>query len=1219
LTAHAWGSTSEARGEARKMKELNSMFLIVLLAASAAPAIGVIGFNGFAAAQGGTEPFVHVGWNVTDDVQPIEHEVQNSQWIFGPQPHVWIGYADNWVWNDTDIAERSFRVEADDQLLVNISVPYAFLPEGAILDTVNFWGQTFGDTKAVFGLQYNATSQAWNSASFSYVPGSDVPPEPGFLTLNSTHSVFANSSERREYNTVFAIVFNEEVVQGIFWTGMQVVDTEGRPVSPSWLARIESGTFETPPIGLGIHVPSSEFKLPRYYYAEVIDDDGNLLHYVDYGDNFTLSMRANVPLGEVMIPFCLLTVDQAYWYNYNWTTPRDPTKYLTQWDSHIGMPLFLVFQYNSTGAYALPGYLDNVTWFWVPAIGQWSVSFDVLLNHTLDISPFYSSENIVIEHGGAQVSWRGHFEELTDMNMDPYDVSATIRPDPYFWTVLDQRGEPLTARQEIKEKNTVQLAFRSQFIEAFVRDPSGNIVERALKNQILNVTLVIHSPAGKVNGSYYVFVNKTGVVVDNTTIDIDGVLINRLRQNITLSFEGGGIWNNETHVAVWSVRHNITIDLIGGGKTCSSLVRGILSFLNGTVIADVTFPSTTMFTCYEWDWDVAESHSELWATLSFSDEAPSVKIGKAVIYSGYRDDYAMNVSLAGQNNFSLYDPPISVSTGMDRFEENILWSPRRLLIGDLLSWEQPVWTVTEDGALDLDGNAFTTDDQYYVLRTGTWHDWGNITREMMEVRIMFDPSPGVPGDQFFSRSWMGVATMLIEFEATEGFYWYHSSDWSPVGPDEMNEIRDAMWAVEGDLPAPGYEWIAWTSINRTIDLSGIPALSSGYWSNSWFAWGTAQAFQVSSSATHREYAAFVAQYAGLLLFRDLPAGTSQGAPDFQIVDGQVVTDEVTHFVLIDSIGSVQFRRPLNSTNDSGSEVVAPSTELDFSVTISDVNVTIYPLRVQNSEGIRGAWQLRQSYEGAVGLNATEFDYWVTRAHIEEMSFDISFHVDMVRYDPGDSTKWNHAVSFKISQQFGEWTLYDFDNSVLEGRSLAVNFFGILGTATRTEYRAGGVPVSDTNGASVNGSYYEFRAANSPFANVTMGGLPYTWGGDGHTNTYISGSSTAPVGAFGLMYESASGDTVTDWRVQASMLFMTAGYDHWGGREIICDPVFVSYTSAYQTPSTTTTTTTTTTTPTTTGTTTDTATPLITAEMGMYILIGGTVAVIVIAMVFVRRR
>ena len=1203
------------------MKELNSMFLIVLLVASAAPAIGVIGLNGFAAAQGGTDPYVHVGWNVTDDIVPIEHEVQNSQWIFGPQPHVWIGYAENWVWNDIDIANKSFRVEAGDQLLVNISIPYAFLPEGAILDTVNFWGQTFGDVKAVFGLQYNATSQVWNSASYSYVSGSEVPPESGFLTLNSTHSVYVNSSEKQEYNVVFAMVFNEAVVQGIFWTGMQVGDNEGRPISPSWLARIESGAFETPPIGLGAHVPESEFKLPRYYYAEVIDDHGNLLHYVDYGDNFTLSMRANVPFGEVMIPFCLLTVDQTYWYNYNWTTPRDPTNQYTTWDSHIGMPLFLVFQLNSTGAYALPGYLNDVNWVWIPAIGQWSVSFGIRLNYTMDTSHFYSSESILKEAEGARVSWKGHFNELADMNMDPYDVSATIRPDPYFWTVLDQRGDPLTARQEIKEKNTVQLAFRSQFIEAFVRDLSGNIVERAQKNQELNVTFDIHSPAGKVNGSYYVFVNQTGVNVGNKTnpllVDIDGFLVNRLRQDITVSLEGGGIWSNETHVMVYGVRHNITIDLISRVMTQSSLLRVIVSFLNGTLIADMTLPSTSMLNLYDWNWDVMQSHSKLWLRLSFGSLAPSVKINKAVIFSGYTENYALNASQAGQNNFTLV-PVGPMSTGIDRFEENILWSPRRLLIGDLLTWEQPVWTVTEDGALDLDGNAFTTGDQYYVLRTGTWHDWGNITREMMEVGILFDPSPGVPGDQFFSRSWMGVVTMLIEFEATEDFYWYHSSDRSPVGPEEMTAIKDAMWAVEGSVPAPGYEWIAWTSLNRTIDLSSIPALSSGYWSNSWFAWGTAQAFQVSSSATHREYAAFVAQYAGLLLFRDLPAGTSRGAPDFQIVDGQVVTDEVTHFVLIDSIGSVQFRRPLQSTNDTGSEVVAPSTELDFGVTISNVNVTIYPLKVQNSEGIRGAWQLRQSYEGAVGLNATEFDYWVTRAHIEEMSFDISFHVNMVSYDPGDSTKWNHAVSFKISQQFGEWTLYDFDNSVLEGRSLAVNFFGVLGTATRTEYRAGDAPVSDTNGASVNASYYEFRAANSPFANVTMGGLPYTWGGDGHTNTYLSGSSTAPIGAFGVMYESASGSTVTDWKVQASMLFMTAGYDHWEGREIICDPVFVSYTSAYQTPSTTTTTTTTTTS--TTGTTTTPTHPNpITAEMGMYLLIGGAVAVIVIAMVFVRRR
>jgi hypothetical protein len=146
---------------------------------------------------------------------------------------------------------------------------------------------------------------------------------------------------------------------------------------------------------------------------------------------------------------------------------------------------------------------------------------------------------------------------------------------------------------------------------------------------------------------------------------------------------------------------------------------------------------------------------------------------------------------------------------------------------------------------------------------------------------------------------------------------------------------------------------------------------------------------------------------------------------------------------------------------------------------------------------------------------------------------------------------------------------------------------------------------------MNALFYEFRAADSPFANVTMGGLPYTWGGDNHSVVYTSGSSTAPIGAFSAMYESASGDTVTNWKVEASMLFMTAGYDHWGGHDVICDPVFISYSTAHPAASSTTTTHTTTT-PTTT------STP-IGSEAGLYILIGGVVAVIVIVMVLVRRR
>ncbi|OLS29572.1 MAG: hypothetical protein ThorAB25_15710, partial [Candidatus Thorarchaeota archaeon AB_25] len=113
-------------------------------------------------------------------------------------------------------------------------------------------------------------------------------------------------------------------------------------------------------------------------------------------------------------------------------------------------------------------------------------------------------------------------------------------------------------------------------------------------------------------------------------------------------------------------------------------------------------------------------------------------------------------------------------------------------------------------------------------------------------------------------------------------------------------------------------------------------------------------------------------------------------------------------------------------------------------------------------------------------------------------------------------------------------------------------------------------------------------------------LPYTWGYDNHANVYRSGSSTIPIGAFSAIYQSTSGQSVTDWRVDASMLFMTSGYEHWGGHEIICDPVFVAYTSAHQS----------------TGTL---PPPGDIDPLTLYLIVGGTVALVVVVCMFYRRR
>ncbi|MGQ4911734.1 MAG: hypothetical protein ACP6KW_06135 [Candidatus Thorarchaeota archaeon] len=1179
------------------MKRINTILVVALLMFSMAAAVS------FASAQTSGDPILHVEWQVNETSEDFEHSEQNSEWIFGPQPSVMISYADN----GTNIAENLYRVEVGLDIDIEITIPKSFLGEGVGLDSVIFWGSTLEERGTFFVLQYNATADEWNKLNFHYAPGAEVPVSSDFLSLNTAQCDYDDSGDA--YVITFSITFTSVIVSKVFWTGMQAIDTLGRPATPSWLASINAGTYAVPPIGLGVDVDPRIVQLPEYYYAEVTDLAGDIIHYVEPGDEFVFRIEANEPFTSVEIPF-VFTFGDNVTIDYNWSMPRAPVNINTAWINFTEMPMGISFFYNGTQAVPVATYLTNITWTWSTDIFQWVVDYDILYNWSIDVSRFYVSTDVVVSNGGAMIEWTGYFTESLDLNPSPYEVGGKIEPDPYFWFVTDSTGTRINAHPNIFLHTTVSLAYMDEFIEVFLRK-DGEIAHRAMQGDMLNLTMKMHAPEGLVNGTSYIEINEYNVTTDTgTQIDIAGVYVHTIRHNFTLWLETEGMESNATHQWRHKTRHFIGIDFTTDTAWSVSTVTKWVYNLDGSFAGIETEVLTDLVIIHDWSFIVGPFESTLEIGLSFSAETPSMKVSSAHIASGGVSWFQMNVSVAGENNWTLYPLIPIIGENVEVFNRevdcDVVWSPSHFILGDVDSWETQKWVLTDDGAIDLDGNVFTTDDQYFVKRTAFWHDWGNITHEQMLVGVGFDPSPGNPGDEFASGNWMGIMQLHLEFEANETFYWYHAADMSPVNQTEMSDIRSALWADMGDnVPTPEYKYVAWMSVNRTVDLTAITGLDSNSWDTTWFYWGTHQAFLVSVGEHSRLVAHFRAQYAGLLLFDDNPLGASPDAPDFYFEDGQLVTDEVTHLVLIDTVGSIEFRRPLGATNDTGSVTVPVDTEVTFGVSIYDVNVTIYPLQVEHSRGLRGPWAFRESYEGALGLNATSFDHWITHATVDEMSFDISFNVDMVSYDPNDPQKWNHAVSFKVDQVIGDFTMLDYDSSVLEGKSLAVNFFGVLGTVGRTQYSAGDHPVTDPNSDSVGAEYYQFGSADSPFANVTMGGLPYTYGGDGHSQIYISGSSTAPIGAFSAMYQSDNGATVTDWTVDASMLFMTAGYKHWGGHEIICDPVFVAYTSAFQTPSSTTTT-----------------TPYTPGEgnpMMLYAIVGGVVALVVVVCVLYRRK
>ena len=1177
------------------MKRISSILIMSLLFVSIIGSAVTIGL-----AQEPAPPAVGVVWEVVDEFEEFSHEEENSQWIFGPQPKVVIYYADN----GTDIAENFFRVDHNTDLLVNITIPKSFLGEGNALDTVHFWGTTWAPMSPIFVLEYNVTADAWNHLNVHYEAGSQTPSQSDFLELDEAESSYVE--ETQYYGVEFAITFTDEDISGLFWTGMQAIDTEGRPVSPSWLARMETG-FETPPIGLGASVNPRDYSLPNYYYADIVDTNEEIIHYVGDNETFIVRLLSGVEVGEVLIPFALLDWDPdvQQWVNYSmplgWPLSMfDPDAPMVDIEVKLGPMMFLV--YNASGAQVVIGY-PQIEFIWVQAdaeIGIWFPEFSIKHNSTLDLSEYFEVDPLYTNStdGNTKITWGGYFTNNTDMDMDPFKTGAVIRPELGLSKVLDTNGDIIEPRPEIREKETMKLAYKADFIEAFVLDQYGNVAEFANQAEPLNLTMIVHAPEEHENGTLYLEHSDGTQFRINTTLN-----------NFTIQVLGEGYDRNDTHHWRTTVIYQMTLkfsDMTWETKT----VFTTYTWLIGGELVDTDTVETDLWTVTGFSIDIEDEETVLKVDFSFKATAPSMVLTDAKSYVGL----IQNVQYWNGTHWSQLHPwygtPVTEWIDIQTIKElsgDTIWSPRHLRLGDIDYYRPPLWTVTEDGAIDLDGNTYTTDDQYFVKRTGYWRDWGNITTEGMGVYVGFDPSPGNDGDEFHSHSWMAIRTLMLEFEANETFYWYHADDMTLVGAAEMDEILDTMWAdIDEEIPVPGYEYVAWLTINRTIDLTSITGLDSNSWETTWFAWGTQQTFQVGITENSRTWAAFRAQYAGLLLFKDDPTEDSPDAPDFAIEDGKIVTSEVTHVVLIDSVEEVEIRQPFGATNGSGQVVVDPETEINFGISIHNVSVTIYPLQIEHADGIRGPWRFRESYDGALGLNSTNFDYWITHAEVDEMAFDITFDVDLVQYDPEDETTWNHAVSFKIDQYFGDWTLDEFDTSTLDDYGLAVNFFGVLATATRTQYQAGEKPVTDPNGDSEDADYYQFGAANTVFANVSMGGLPYTSGIDDHATTYISGSSSAPIGAFSAMYESASGDTVTDWTVDASMLFMTAGYTHWGGNDLIVDPVFVAYSSAHQTeyePAST--------------------TPPPTGPRegngALMLLVGGAVVIVVIIVVVLRRR
>jgi len=470
-------------------------------------------------------------------------------------------------------------------------------------------------------------------------------------------------------------------------------------------------------------------------------------------------------------------------------------------------------------------------------------------------------------------------------------------------------------------------------------------------------------------------------------------------------------------------------------------------------------------------------------------------------------------------------------------------------VGETPDWWGRRWTVAPNGALDLDGDLSTTDDQYFVKRV--WSLDANTSKswKILFVNITWDPTPGVPGDELRTFAWTGTVHHVWNVSWSENFIWYYAENKTVVSAETMQEINGTIWDTVEGRPRPGY----WALAPLTRNTTSEEYRGRRWWLNTsrfewtWFRFAILQTYKTAISENTISRATLKTSYAGLLLYDDFDGN---GAATFNITNGIPMAYEVSHIFLINNVDNVVFKRPFDSTNSSGKVTVPDNETVSFGVTLEGVSGVLYPTRI--GRRLRSVWRYYLSTTAEIGIIPTDFDYALSRATIDKMSLVAHFSVEKTGVE-----ELNNHASMKIDQYIGNWELLDFNTTAeLEGKSLAIAYFTKLTNVTRSMFTLGGTAV-DSDNATV-GDKFSYSVQNASVADMKFGKTTYIWGKD--NKTYIAYSATEPFSAFKAMYESETGDSVSQWLVDRQTYIVTTSFPKWDGYSIDNDPEIIVYTS-----------------------------------------------------------
>jgi hypothetical protein len=484
-------------------------------------------------------------------------------------------------------------------------------------------------------------------------------------------------------------------------------------------------------------------------------------------------------------------------------------------------------------------------------------------------------------------------------------------------------------------------------------------------------------------------------------------------------------------------------------------------------------------------------------------------------------------------------------------------------------WGMKAFKIVEGtGAIDLDGNTATTNDQYFVRKIHTGSELRNETVDRMWVDLNWNPNSSKVGDEVHVGAWMGKLHVSWTTQWDESYVWYHASDMSGVGSQEMNQIKNTVIDNVTGLQNAGYWDIGYMVQNQTwADVLAKAKSQNWNWISdnanewNWIWFGTDQNYNVNVLSSNSSSSAGVDlryEFAGLSLFNDTQ----------------------THYFMPKSVQNISFVSPgqaFGNSDPSGSMTVPLDAIVDFGVAYKDVNGTLFPYSDQRS--MWGWWD--KPIFGA-DFNSPDFNNRPTDSSVDELSFMVHFGGNQT----SGSTQYNTA-SMKIDQRVGNWNLDPTvidgresnnsgvmvpvsGNDVLANRSLAINYYVTASTSM-------GWNVKGDNGTSIDNtkvtqsSQFDLASqlAGLTFASVKLGST-YDWGkpstSTDDVRTFNVTSQTTSLQNFQSSFQSDAGKSSTGFDISQSMYFLTQSFPKWDGYSIYNDPevsVLVSKGTDYQ--------------------------------------------------------